>query len=158
VLDPDFKANVAEVLKFWIDYDVDNLTRIRNGINRFRAPHDYTTNTTKFRGLTSQGGWFRDDSLPVAVGRLKELLGLMTSHHHRTGDLQSAAIYATALRHLSPAGYEHPWDPHDSSLHFDLNRAFGMNPPTYVYQPIFPRCTRPGASAATPTAEATTAK
>lgn len=45
----------------------------------------------------------------------------------------SAAIYALALRQMSPAGYE-TWNPHDMQLHAELNRLFGMDPPTYAYQ------------------------
>jgi hypothetical protein len=52
VLDPDFRADVAGVLKFWIDYDVENLFRIKSGIHRFRVPFEYETNTTRFTAWT----------------------------------------------------------------------------------------------------------
>ena len=48
----------------------------------------------------------------------------------------NAAIYALALRQLSPRGWLGPWpfDPHDPHLHQELNKLFGMEPPTYLYQ------------------------
>lgn len=40
VLDHDFRAQMANVLKFWIDYDVENIFRIKSGIHHFRVPAD----------------------------------------------------------------------------------------------------------------------
>jgi hypothetical protein len=134
VLDRDFRAHVAEVLKFWIDYDVENLFRIKSGIHHFRVPHDYETNTTKFSGWIHQGSRFREESLLLAQSRLKELLGLIATHHYRNNDMMSAAIYAMALRQLSPMGSSERFHPHDHFLHSDLNKFFGMQPPSYVYQ------------------------
>jgi hypothetical protein len=45
VLDRDFRLKVKEVLKFWIDYDLENLFRIKSGIYWFWTPHEYETNT-----------------------------------------------------------------------------------------------------------------
>jgi hypothetical protein len=45
VLDRNFRGHVADVLNFWIEYDMDNLLRIKCGIHHFRVPHDYETNT-----------------------------------------------------------------------------------------------------------------
>lgn len=134
VLDRDFRAHVAEVLKFWIDYDMENLFRIKSGIHHFRVPDDYETNTTKVTGWITQGGPFREESLLLAQNRLKELLGLIATHHYRNNDMMSAAIYAMALRQLSPMGYSGPFHPHDNFLHSNLNQLFGMQPPSYVYQ------------------------
>jgi len=134
VLDRDFRAHVAEVLKFWIDYDLENLFRIKSGIHHFRVPDDYETNTTKVTGWITQGGPFREESLLLAQNRLKELLGLIATHHYRNNDMMSAAIYAMALRQLSPMDYSGPFHPHDNFLHSTLNQLFGMQPPSYVYQ------------------------
>jgi hypothetical protein len=134
VLDGEFRTQVAEVLKFWIEYDVENLFRIKSGIQHFRVPADYETNTTKFRAWTGQGRGFREESLLLAQGRLKELLGHIASHYYWKNDMMNAAIYALALRHLSPMGYAPPFDPHDAHLHMALNNYFGMSPPSYLYQ------------------------
>jgi len=136
ILDRDFRAHVSEVLKFWIDYDVENLLRIKSGIHRFWVPGDYETNSTKFRGWTSQGGRFREDSLPVAQTRLKELMSLLATHYYDNKDMVSAAIYAMALRHLSPTVERELGIPlgENVHLHMELNRLFGMNPPSYVFE------------------------
>jgi hypothetical protein len=70
----------------------------------------------------------------VAERRLKELLGLIATHYYDKKDMVRATIYAMALRQLSPEGYAGPFDPHNVHLHLALNRLFGMEPPSYVYQ------------------------
>jgi hypothetical protein len=85
LFDSDFHARAAAVLKHWIDYDLENLVRIRSGLPTLWAPHDYETNTTTFTGWTQQGGRFREDLLQRAQNRLKELLGLLATHHYREG-------------------------------------------------------------------------
>lgn len=97
-LDREFRDQLADVLKFWIEYDMENLLRIKNGIHQFRVPKDYETNTKKFRGWMGQGGNFREESLPLALDRLRELMGLVATHYHRKGDMVNAAIYAMTLR------------------------------------------------------------
>lgn len=134
LLDPDYRAEIARVLKFWIDYDVENLFRIKSGIHHFRVPHDYETNTTKFTAWTGQGGRFREESLLLAQDRLKELLGLIATHYFDKKDMISAAMFAMALRQLSPMGYSGPFDSHNHHLHMELNKLFGMEPPTYMFQ------------------------
>jgi hypothetical protein len=140
ILESDFRAHVAKVLTFWIDYDVENLIRFRTGIQYFWVPADYTTNTTDFAGWTRQGGHFREDSLQLARKRLKELLGLIATDCFHKKDMVNAAIYAMALRQLSPKGYSaptgpnDPGDPHDVRLQAELNRLLGMEPPKYVFQ------------------------
>jgi hypothetical protein len=140
VLKPDYRDHVAEVLKFWIAYDVENLVRIRSGIQYFWVPADYETNKTSFTGWTRQGGYSREESLQLARDRLKELLGIVGTDYFRKKDMLNAAIYAMALRQLSPKGYSSPTGPtdpggpHDEHLHGELNRLFGMTPPSYVFQ------------------------
>jgi hypothetical protein len=136
VLNPDFRAHVKEVLKFWIDYDVENLFRIKSGLHRFWVPDDYETNSTKFRAWTAQGGRFREDSLPLAQRRLKEIMGLLVTHYYHNKDMVSAAIYAMALRQLNPNGELERGTPlgENTHVHMELNRLFGMDPPTYVFQ------------------------
>jgi hypothetical protein len=136
VLDGAFRDHVSDILKFWIDYDMDNLFRIKSGIHHFRVPYDYETNTKKFTAWTGQGGDFREESLPLAKDRLRELLGHIATHYYRKNDLVNAAIYAMTLRHLSPKGWSGPWpfDPHNPHLHMELNRLFAMAPPKYLYQ------------------------
>lgn len=133
-LDDEFRLQIAAVLQHWIDYDVDNLARIRNGVHALFAPYAYSTNSTKFTGGTkSMGGQFRDESAEVAAKRLAELLGLFASHHHRKDDMVSAAIYALAFRHLVPDS-KTGFNPHDHSLHVRLNELFGVDKGSYVFK------------------------
>jgi hypothetical protein len=134
VLAPDFRAQVAKVLKFWIDYDVENLFRIKSGIHHFQVPYDYETNATKVSGLIDQGGPFSEASLLLAQNRLKERLELIATHHYNKKELVSAVIYAMALRRLYPDFKPGEFSAHNSHLHMELNKMFGMEPPTYVYQ------------------------
>jgi hypothetical protein len=67
ILDQDFRRQVKSVLKYWIDFDVENLARIKNGIQQFEVPCDYETNKTKSTGRIMQGVWrFREDTFPLA--------------------------------------------------------------------------------------------
>lgn len=134
ILDPGFRDQAVSVLKYWTAHDTENLVRIKCGIPRFRVPYQYETNSTEnSRGWIEQGARFSDQALSLAHLRLKEILGLVASNCRHKADMVSAAIYALALRQMSPAGYE-TWNPHDMQLHAELNRLFGMDPPTYAYQ------------------------
>jgi hypothetical protein len=134
VLDRDFRAHAADVLKYWIDYDVDNLFRIKSGIHHIHLPYDYETNTTNFSVWVSQGVSFREESLSRAEGHLQELLRHFATHHFGRNEMVRAAIYSVVLRKLCPVYKPGTLDPHDTNLHMELNRCFGMDPPTYLYQ------------------------
>jgi hypothetical protein len=136
ILRPKFRSRVEKVLKFWIEYDVENLWRIKSGIQSFRVPSDYETNSTKLTGWMTQGNqYLRDESLSLIHERLKELLGLTATYCYRQNDVVSAAVYAMALRQLSPKWSPGPGgNPHDAILHGKLNALLGMVPPTYLYQ------------------------
>jgi len=121
-------------LKFWIDYDVENLFRIKSGIHHFQVPYEYETNATDAAGgMSDQGGPFSEDSFLLAQNRLKELLGLIATHHYSKKELVSAAIYAMVLRQLSPVYKVGEFTPHNHSLHTELNNRFGGGL-KYAYQ------------------------
>jgi hypothetical protein len=134
-LDDSFRAQLATVLKFWINNDLENIFRIKCGNHHFQVPYEYETNTAGgIGGTTEYGGPFSEESAQRAEAVLKELLGRITTHHFKNKELVSAAIYATALRRLSPI-YQ-PGTRHDTFLHQELNNRFGMSPPTHVYQAV----------------------
>jgi hypothetical protein len=133
-LDLDFRVMAWDVLKFWIDCDTENLFRIKSGIHKFRVPADYETNSTKVTAWIESGGRFRAESLPLALSRLQEILSLVATHCFQQKDMVSAAIYALALRQLSPMGYSGPFDPHNTHLHIELNRLMGMQSQNYVFE------------------------
>ena len=134
-LDDSFRARLATVLKFWIDNDSENIFRVKCGNPNFQAPYEYETNTADGTGGTIEfGGPFSEQSAQRAEAVLKELLGRIATHHYKKKELVSAAIYATALRRLSPIYKQGEYI--DASLHQDLNNRFGMSPPTHVYQAV----------------------
>ncbi len=132
-----FRARIAAVLKLWIDYDMENIVRIKCGIHHFQVPYEYETNSADvMRGRSEFGGPFSEQSLQKAKAVLKELLGHITKHHYDKNELVDAAIYATALRRLSPDYQPGEFISHDTFLHTKLNELFGMNPPTHTYQAV----------------------
>jgi hypothetical protein len=133
-LTAEFRSKIVDVLKFWISFDMDNLFRIRSGIHHCLAPSDYKTNMTDLSSLTGQGGRFREESLLLAQSRLKELMSLIATHYYERSDMVNAAIYAMALRQLSSIGYPESLNTNNVHLHMDLNKKFGLEPPTYVFQ------------------------
>jgi hypothetical protein len=134
LLDRGFRRRVADVLKFWIENDVENLARIRCGIPWFRVPVGYKTNTKRNTGWTAQGGHFGAGAVSRAQEMVKELISSLATHFHRQRDMVTATVLAMALRRLSPAGYSWPFDPHDRFLHAELNRIFGMESGVYAYR------------------------
>ena len=136
-LDETFRARIKAVLKWWIDFDMENIFRIRCGNHHFRVPYEYETNRSDVSGGTSEfGGPFSKESVERAKEVVAELLGRITTHHFKNNQLVSAAIYAAALRQLWPKEVPYKFDPHDKLLQIALNNRFGINPPTYVYQAV----------------------
>ncbi len=134
-LDDSFRARIATVLKFWIDNDQENIFRVKCGNPHFQAPYEYETNTAGGIGGTGDfGGPFSDQSAQRAEAVLKELLSHITTHYYKNKELVSAAIYATALRRLSPIAGD--VTRHDTHLHLELNNRFGISKRTHVYQAV----------------------
>jgi hypothetical protein len=131
------RAQFANVLKFWINNDLENIFRIKCGNPHFQAPYEYETNAAGGKGGTSEyGGPFSEETAQRAEAVLKELLGHITTHRYKNKELVSAAIYATALRRLSPTWQQGDFTRHDTALHQELNKRFGMSSPTHVYQAV----------------------
>jgi hypothetical protein len=134
-LDDTFRSRLAAVLKLWIDNDMENIFRIKCGNHHFQAPYEYETNSAGGVGGKSDfGGPFSEQSVHRAKAVLKELLGHITAHHFKNNELVSSAIYATALRRLSPVYIEGEFNPHNTLLHTELNRCFGTS--TYAYAAV----------------------
>jgi hypothetical protein len=135
-LNDSFRARTETLLKWWIDFDMGNIFRIGCGNHHFRVPYEYETNLADSGGTSEFGGPFSESSVERAKEVVAELLGRIATHHFKNEQLVSAAIYATALRRLWPKYVPYKFNPHDSSLQTALNRRFGMDPPTYVYQAV----------------------
>ena len=68
MLDDDFRSRVANVLKFWISYDVENLVRIKCGIPHFQIPYEYETNRAEaVGGLITHGRTFLREFAPACA-------------------------------------------------------------------------------------------
>ena len=86
-------ARFKEVLKFWIDNDMENIFRIKCGNHHFQTPCQYQTNTLAGQNGTSDfGGPFSNESFTRAKTVVKELLSHITTHHFQRGELVDAAI------------------------------------------------------------------
>src|SRR5262249_36898929 len=74
ILEPAKILEVKDVLKFWIKFDVDNLVRIKNGLQHFVVPARHETNKAEVvGGMTMQGSWrFREETFQLAKDRLRE--------------------------------------------------------------------------------------
>jgi hypothetical protein len=135
-LDDTFRTQPAAVLKLWIDYDMENIFRIKCGNHHFQVPYEYQTNSADIRGISEFGGPFSEQSRQKAKEVLRELLGHVTTHHYENRELVGATIYAMALRRLSPRYQPSEITRHNAFLHSKLNELFGMSPPTYAYQAV----------------------
>ncbi len=136
-LDDSFREQIAAVLKWWIDFEMENIFRIRCGNHHFRVPYQYETNRTDIGGGMSEfGGPFSESSVLRAKEVITELIGHLTTHCANHGKLASAAIYAAALRQLAPTDKPGEFAVHNSLLHAALNGRFGMSPPTYLHQAV----------------------
>jgi hypothetical protein len=104
---------------------------------RHHVRYEYETNSPEGKGGTSEfGGPFLEESVQRMKAVIKEVLAHLTTHLYKNGELVSAAIYAAALRRLSPDHKMGEFTRHDMALHQELNRRFGMSPPRYVYQAV----------------------
>ena len=136
-LDDSFRQKIATVLKWWIDFDMENIFRIKCGNHHFRVPYQYKTNHADIvGGMTEFGGPFSEPSITRANAVVTELIGRLATHCFRHDRLASAAIYAAVLRQLAPTSVQGEFTPHDYSLHTTLNNRFEMSPPTYQYQAV----------------------
>lgn len=83
----------------------------------------------------SGGTAFLEESLlHLAQNRLQELLGVIANHYWLKNDMVNAAIYAMVLRQLFAEGYSGPFGSQYIGPYMELNKLFGMEPQTYLYQ------------------------
>lgn len=118
LLNDDFHRQAWKVLHFWIDFDLENLARIKAGIHSFRMPDQYTTNTTEFGGWVTQGITKAPD-LASAMEHVKETVAYLASQLNRKGDLPGAVRCAMLLRHFFKS--DTSGGTHDPHLHSTIN-------------------------------------
>lgn len=119
LLDDEFHRQAWEVLRFWIGFDLENISRIKAGIYSFRMPHQYTTNTTAVGGWATQGITKAPDLAP-AMEHVKDSLAYLSSQLYRGGDLAGALRCAMLLRHFFKN--DTLGGTHDFQLHTEINK------------------------------------
>ena len=131
-LTDDFQDNTRRVLKFWLDIDDENLFRVRAGVQSFKMPADYRTNSTQVGGWVVQGITEADDeSVQRAVDNLKEPLAWITAQLYRRGGLKEAIPGALLLRNIAKDDHHL----HNGYLHRELNKLMNMEG-KYLYAGI----------------------
>lgn len=120
LLGDDFHREAWEVLRFWIDFDLENIARIKAGIHSFRMPGQYTTNSTEFPSWVTEG-IVKAPDLTSALEHVKESVSYLSSQLFRRRDLAGAVRCAMLLRHFFKNDIR--GGPHDPHLHNAINQV-----------------------------------
>jgi hypothetical protein len=132
ILDTRFSRKAANVLKFWIDNDSENLLRIRSGIHDFQVPSSYETNRIDKTGRITRGSTrFSEASLELAENHARELLGKLALHYFAKQDVVTAAICSMAVRQLSQSASDFKSEVH---IQGQLNKLLGLDSPASPYE------------------------
>ncbi len=119
LLDDKFHRQAWEILRFWIDIDLENLARIKAGIHSFKMPDRYSTNAIDPSAWVTQGINKAPD-LDLAMDHAKECVAYLSTQLHRRGDLPGAVRCAMLLRHFF--GSDTGGEVHDAHLHTAINK------------------------------------
>jgi hypothetical protein len=97
-----FRENAKTILKTWINYDFENLYRLKTGILQFTMPYSYETNKAAIQGGHVTQGVTRADRehLEQVIPRFIETLAWVCRQLHHQGDLKGAVRACLLLRHL----------------------------------------------------------
>lgn len=114
----------GKLLRYWVSVDLDNLLRIRTGIQSFSMPCQYRTNGGAGGGWVTQGIAKAEDINPV-LQHVGEAVGWLSSQLYRRGDVPGAARCAILLRHFFQD--PRPSVAHDCELHTAINRAMRVD-------------------------------
>ncbi len=122
ILQDDFHKKVKEVLLYWINYDLENLHRIKTGIYLFKMPYKYQTNGLGSGGeVTQYKAKVSEQELQPALHNLKELLAELSEKFHRNGNFGAALRGQLLLRYLFGKDYHF-----DLQLHQEVNKLLGF--------------------------------
>jgi hypothetical protein len=96
-----FREKAAEVLRFWVSVEAENLHRIKMGMHSFTMPDGYRTNTTRATGITSHHCTrVGKQNLMKALHNTRELLNWLSGQLYEEGDLEGAVRGAMLVRWL----------------------------------------------------------
>jgi hypothetical protein len=132
LFDDEMHRRASDVLRYWIDVDLENLARIRNGIRTFAMPGGYKTNATGFSSRVTQG-INNDPDLTQALARMKECVAYVCLQLQRKGDLAGGLRCAMLLRHFFPE--ERDGVTHNVFLHNAINDLLGVDG-NYLYRGV----------------------
>lgn len=117
IADKNTMKKLKEVLVFWIGFEEENLSRIRNHILQFRMPASYETNSTKVPASVTQ--WVNKapvDDLQAATNHLGPNLAWLSAQQWEN-DPRGALLMLALHRHLCA-------DSNDAyAVHHKLNAA-----------------------------------
>lgn len=104
----DVLAERRKVLVEWIQIEKKNILLRNGGMMRFRGPATYTTNSSKFVGISEQGqGPITDEQLESALHMLGECLdcvGFQLAYRRRADEVDVVVLAMLLLRRLSDRG------------------------------------------------------
>jgi hypothetical protein len=76
LLRDEFHENARKVLRKWIDIDMANLARLKDGIRSFQLPYEYKTNGEPYGGSVTQG-ITKAESLESSISQVKQLVAYL---------------------------------------------------------------------------------
>ena len=100
-----FVDDARDVLKYWLQVENDNLTRVRTGIMRFEMPYSYETNKVPNGGrVVQERTVVTDTQLQHPKKQIGEMIEWLGAQLYERGDVAGATRCALLHRHLSEKG------------------------------------------------------
>jgi hypothetical protein len=134
LLNDQFHRKAWDVLKFWIGYELDNLSRIKAGIHQFTMPDGYRPNETTFTAWVTQGT-NSAPNLASLLEHIRECVAYLSTQLYYRDDLAGATRCALLLRHFFK---DHvTGGTHNSFLHNAINELIGKDPSSnYLFRGV----------------------
>ena len=129
LMDEVFHQLVWEVLRFWINVDLENLARVKASIHAFEMPDNTKTNSTEYEGWVTQRIRIDPDLTP-AMEHVKDSVAYLASQFHSVGNMAGAVRCALLLRHIFKDDVS--GGTHDASLNIAINKLVGGDQ-TYLF-------------------------
>lgn len=96
-----FLESAKATLKMWVDVDMENLHRLRNGVRSFKVPANYRTGECEINGWAIQGiNRAERETVAEGVASLRDSLDWVSGQLYKGGDLPGAIRGMLLLRHL----------------------------------------------------------
>ena len=100
MLTPGFLRKAKDILEFWFGYEIENIQRVKLGIQQFHMPVAYTTNTTRKTSLVIQGlGKGNNDLFIKSLPFFTEIISWYANQFHLR-EYRKEAVRCAILRRL----------------------------------------------------------